>query len=179
MVWVDEAGFGLLPGRVRTYAPCGQTPILRGKLTRDHLSVVGALTETGKVYLQVQTHPVTGACAVRFLQHLLRQIPGQLLVLWDGLPAHRSRRVREFLSAGAAARLLLERLPGYAPELNPVEDLWHYLKHVELRNCCFPDLDHLWDGLLHAVARVRHRASVLQGFLRHVGYIFRKSGADQ
>ncbi|HEX2184197.1 MAG TPA: transposase [Chloroflexota bacterium] len=96
----------------------------------------------------------------------------KLLVIWDGLPAHRSRRVREFLSAGAAARLLLERLPGYAPELNPVEDLWHYLKHVELRNCCFPDLDHLWDGLLRAVARVRHRASVLQGFLRHVGYIF-------
>ena len=75
---------------------------------------------------------------VRFLKHLLHQIPGKLLVIWDGLPAHRGEAVRSFLATGAAARLQLERLPGYAPELNPVDGLWQYLKNVELRNLCFP-----------------------------------------
>lgn len=56
---------------------------------------------------------------VRFLKHALRQLPGKLLVVWDGSPIHRSKAVKEFLKSGAASRLLLEQLPGYAPELNP------------------------------------------------------------
>jgi hypothetical protein len=64
------------------------------KPTHDHISV-GALTETGKDYTQVQARPVASTCAVRFGQHLLRHIPGNRLVIWDCLPAHRSRRIRE------------------------------------------------------------------------------------
>jgi transposase len=67
---------------------------------------------------------------VRFLKHLLQHIAGTILVIWDGSPIHRSRVIRAFLSRGATARLHLERLPGYAPELNPVEEVWRYLKHV-------------------------------------------------
>ena len=52
-------------------------------------------------------------------------LPGRLLVIWDGLPAHRSRLVQHWV-AGQRARLELERLPAYAPELNPVEYLWGY-----------------------------------------------------
>ena len=55
IVWVDEAGFYLLPARVRTYAPRGQTPTLRVPLTRDQLSAIGALTADGRVVLHVQT----------------------------------------------------------------------------------------------------------------------------
>ena len=155
---------------MRTYAPRGQTPVLRSKLTRDHYSVIGALTETGKVYTQMQRQAFGGHDIVRFLKHLLRQIPGKLLVLWDGLPAHCGEAVRSFLAAGAAERLHLERLPGYAPELNPVDGLWHYLKNIELRNVCFPGFGWLADGLARALGRVRHRRSVLLSFIRHAGY---------
>ena len=156
---------------VRTWAPCGQTPILRSKLTRDHLSVITALAEAGKVYSLTQPQAFDGPAIVRFLKHLLAQIPGKLLVIWDGLPAHRGQAVKDFLVSGAAARLQFERLPGYAPDLNPVEDLWRYLKHVELRNCCFPGLGWLADGITRALQRLRHRADVLAGFIRHVGYV--------
>lgn len=173
---MDEAGFYLLPGCVRTYAPRGQTPVLRGKLTRDHLSVIGALTEGGKVYTRTQSHSFDGPGIVRFLKHLLAQIPGRLLVIWDGLPAHRGQAIKDFLASGAAARIQLERLPGYAPELNPIEGLWNYLKHVELANCCFPGLGWLADGLTRALGRLRHKTSVVLGFIRQVHPDFRFPG---
>ena len=97
-------------------------------------------------------------------------MPGQLLVIWDGLPTHRGEAVPSFLAQGAAARLQLERWRGYAPDLNPVDGLWHYLKNVELRNICFPGFGWLADGLARALARVRHKRAVLRGLIRHAGY---------
>ena len=132
IVFVDESGFYLLPAVVRTYAPIGQTPILREHLSRDHLSAISAISLEGKLYMHEQDGALKGTDVVRFLKHLLRRIPGKLLVLWDGSPIHRSRTVKEFLKNGAASRVQLERLPGYAPELNPDEGIWKHIKYVEL-----------------------------------------------
>ena len=109
IVFVDEAGFYLLPMSVRTYAPCGQTPLLRVPLTRDHLSAISGITPDGKLYMMVQDTAFDGPAIVRFLRHLLRHIPGKLLLIWDGLPAHRGQAVKDFLAQGAAHRLHLER----------------------------------------------------------------------
>ena len=57
-----------------------------------------------------------------------------MLVIWEGAAIHRSRAVKEWLAQGAARRILVERLPGYAPELNPDEGVWGYLKRVEMRD---------------------------------------------
>ena len=54
IVWVDESGFYLLPGLVRTYAPRGRTPILRLPLSRDHLSVISGITPAGRLLLMVR-----------------------------------------------------------------------------------------------------------------------------
>lgn len=166
---MDESGFRPLPSVVRTWAPRGHTPILREWLTWDHLSAISAITPAGELYLSIQEHAFTGEDVVRFLQQLLDQIPGQLLVVWDGIPTHRSRAVKEFLAAGAAQRLWLERLPGYAPELNPDEGIWHYLKHVELRNVLCHDLIELRSELEQAVERVKHKPEVIRGCIREPG----------
>ena len=86
VVFVDRSGFYLLPGLVRTYAPVGQTPVIRAPLSRDHLSAMGGITPEGKLYLMVQERAYRGADVVGFLKHLARHIAGKLLVLWDGLP---------------------------------------------------------------------------------------------
>ncbi len=69
---------------VRTYAPVGKTPILKENLTRDHLSAMSGITPEGKLYMLEQDRAFKGEDAVRFLKHLMRQIPGKLLVIWDG-----------------------------------------------------------------------------------------------
>ena len=83
-MFVDESAFYVLPMAVRTYAPAGQTPVLDVLLTHDHLSVIGGLTTEGKICMQMQDHSYKGPDVVRFLQLLLREIPGKLLVIWDG-----------------------------------------------------------------------------------------------
>lgn len=170
VVWIDESAFYVLPARVRTYAPRGKTPHLRVMLTRDHLSAISAGTATGKLYVSVQERAFRGPDVVRFLKHLLAHLPGTLLVIWDGSPIHRARVVKDFLAAGAATRLRLERLPAYAPDLNPDEGVWRHLKHVELRNTCCRDLPHLRQELTRATKRLRRRPHVLRACIRHAGY---------
>jgi transposase len=170
IVWVDESGFYLLPAAVRSLAPRGHPPTLRFPLSHDHLSVISGITATGRLLLQIQDHAFRSPDVVQFLRHLLRRLPGKVLVIWDGAPIHRGRPIKEFLSQGAAKRLRLEQLPGYAPELNPDEGIWSYLKYVELRNACCTDLDDLHHRLRLATARLRHKRSVIRGCVTHCGF---------
>ncbi len=120
--------------------------------------------------MQVQERAFTSPDSVRFLKHLLQHISGQILVIWDGSPIHRSRIIKDFLARGAAQRLQLERLPAYAPDLNPVEYVWRYLKHVALRNVCCATLDELHYELRLAVANLRHKRTILRSWPKHCGY---------
>lgn len=122
---MDESGFYPLPGVVRTWAPKGRTPILRHQLTHDHLSVISAITPEGDLFLQVRETAFDSLGIIAFLDQLQEQIAGKLLIVWDGATIHRSKLLKQYLADGAAARLHLERLPGYAPELNPDEGVWH------------------------------------------------------
>ena len=131
---------------------------------------MSGLSEDGRLLLTVQERPFRGPDVVRLLQHLLRHVSGKLLGIWDGAPSHRARVVKNFLAQGAAARLHLEQLPGYAPELNPDEGIWHYLKHVELRNLCCDDLAELRGELRLALHRLRRKPHVLRGCIAQCGY---------
>ena len=132
--FIDESGFYPLPSVVRTYAPVGQTPILKEWWTRDHLSAISAISPEGKLYFHCQESALNSGDVVAFLEHLLREVPGRLLIRWDGAPMHRSHLIKEFLANGAAPRLHVERLPAYAPALNPCAGRWGHLKGVELRH---------------------------------------------
>jgi transposase len=170
VVFVDQSGFYLLPMLVRTYAPVGKTPILKEKLTRDHLSAMSGITLDGKLYMIEQERAFKGEDVVRFLKHLLRQIPGKLLVVWDGSPIHRGGAVKDFLASGASSRLQLEQLPGYAPDLNPDEGIWKHLKCVELRNLCCQSLAELKVELRKAKERLRHKKHIILGCIRQPGF---------
>ena len=168
-VFVDEAGFYLLPGVVRTYAPAGRTPVLRAKLSRDHLSVMGGLTDAGRVYTLVRQEPLNGLHAVEFLGHLLRVAGGRLLVVWDGSPIHRRAAVKEFVEGGRG-RVRVEALPGYAPDLNPWDEGgWHRLKNVEMRNLACRDLEELHEQFHLAVNRLRRKPGLVRSFFAQAG----------
>jgi transposase len=125
----------------------------------------------GRLLAQVHEKSIKGAQVVEFLKHLLRQIKGKLLVVWDGAMIHRCKAVKAFLSAGAAKRLHLMSLPAYAPELNPQEGVWRWLKRVALANVCCDDLGEVRYELRLAFAKLRRRSHVLHGCLKRVGYL--------
>lgn len=169
VVFVDESGFYLLPALLRTYGLVGKTPIIYEYLSRDHLSAISAITPEGKLYMMVKEHSYKGPNVVDFLQHLLVHIQGKLLVIWDGSPIHRAQVVKDFLTDGAARRIHLERLPAYAPELNPDEGVWQYLKRVELKNLACLDTPHLRTELRKAKERLRQKTHVILGCFKQIG----------
>ena len=90
------------------------------------------------------------------------------LVIWDGLQGHRTRLVKDFVAA-QKGRLELERLPAYAPELNPVEYLWGHLKHHELPNLCPKNLGELSIHAIRALRRLRRRPTLVAAFWKQSG----------
>lgn len=155
---------------MRTWAPAGQTPILRSPLTRDHCSAISAITPTGELYLALQEQAFDSLAVIAFLQQLLALIAGKLLIIWDGAPIHRSQAIKTFLTQQAAGRIWLERLPGYAPDLNPDEGIGHYLKHVELKNLCCQNMQHLKTQLLAAHQHLRQKPEIIKACFAQVGY---------
>jgi len=110
-------------------------------------------------YFRLYPGAIRAPQVIDFLGHLLRHLPGKLLVVWDGLSQHRARLVTEFIRA-QRDRLAIARLPAYAPELNPVEYIWGYWKHHELPNFCPRDSYHA----RRALRRMRRRPPLVMAF---------------
>ncbi len=106
---------------------------------------------------------------VHFVCHLLRHIPGKLLILWDGASIHKSEAIRRLLATDRAGDLWLESFPAYAPELNPDEGIWNYLKKVELKNLCYSDLKELRQEILQAVKRLRQKTHIIKACFQQAG----------
>jgi len=126
------------------------------------LSAIAGIT-WWSFYFRLFPGSIKAPQVVEFLKHLLRHIPRKLLVIWDGLPSHRSLMVRDFV-AEQNGRLQLERLPAYAPELNPVEYIWGYWKQHELPNFCPKDYSELSYHARAALRRMRRRPTLVQSF---------------
>lgn len=170
LVFVDESGFYLLPGIVRTYGPKGRTPVIDKVLTRDHLSVMAGCTPDGKIYTLVRPESLSSVHSVAFLEHLLRHAGRRLLVIWDGSPIHRWGEVPGFLSGPQGKKIHVEALPGYAPDLNPWDQGgWHHLKHAEMGNLSCMDLDELHLELHLAIGRLRQKPAMIRSFFATAG----------
>jgi transposase len=171
LVFIDESGFYLLPGVVRSYGPQGQTPLLAELQTHDHLSVMGGVTPAGKLFVLVRQETLNGLHTVAFLQHLLRHLGARLLVIWDRSPIHRRAAVTEFLHSKAGREMHVEMLPAYAPQLNPMDQggCWQHLKHVEMRNLACLDLEELHYELHLAIGRLRQKPHIIRSFFKAAG----------
>jgi transposase len=170
LIFVDEAGFYLLPAVVKTYGPEGHTPVIYEWQTRDHLSVMGGLSPEGKVYVLVRPGSLNGLHTVEFLRHLVRYAGRRLLVVWDRSPIHRRAEVKGFLASAGGRGVWLEALPSYAPELDPWDQGgWNHLKNVEMRNLVCLDLEELHLEFHLAVNRLRQKPHLVRSFYEAAG----------
>ena len=150
---------------MRTWAPVGQTPLLPEALRYEHLSAISAITPQGQLYLMTKEQSLKAADVIVFLQHLLEAVPGKLLLFWDRGTIHRAIVTKEFLLRHAD-QIEVEWLPAYAPELNPDEGVWRYLKQVELRNLSCPDIAAVRRAVVQAAQRLRGRPRIIKSFFR-------------
>jgi len=167
IVFVDETAFYLCPTVTKTWSPEGCTPVLLAPKSRHHLSVIGGVTLEGSLFVQIQAVSFRTKGVIEFLRHLLLHISGNILIVWDNVRIHKSKELSEFIKMDTINRMTFEHFPPYAPEVDPQEYVWRYLKHVDLRNLTSYSLDDLWAHLRAATRRLRHRAGLLQQIAKH------------
>ncbi|VVM07780.1 hypothetical protein MAMC_01822 [Methylacidimicrobium cyclopophantes] len=162
IVFVDESGLSQKPARKRTWAPRGETPILEFHFHWKTLSAIAGVSFRS-FYFSLQEGTIKSAEVIEFVRQLQQRIRGPLLLIWDGLAAHRSAQVRAFLESTQGA-VVVERLPAYAPEWNPVEYLWGHLKNHQLSHFAPETLAHLAAFVRRALRRTQKRPSIISAF---------------
>jgi hypothetical protein len=174
IVFEDESGVSLLPSVRATWAPRGQTPVLRHRFVWKRLSIAGALVyeaDGSDAHLVFQLRPgaYNDETLIEFVSDLeqLEQHRSVVLV-WDGLPSHRSRRMLDWV-ASQRDWLTIEPLPGYAPDLNPTEQVWGSVKSTELANLCADTIGQVADAAEDGLDRISSDAPLCFAFLRHTG----------
>jgi transposase len=160
LVWIDESGYLLAPLLRRTWGLRGKTPVLRQRARhRDKVSAIAAFTlsPSGRRRgLYFETYPkayINNVKVAAFLRQLLRHLRRPVIVVWDGGNMHKGDPIRQMLSD--FPRLRVERLPAYAPELNPVEHLWGYTKYGHMANYAPYDIDELHEVVLNHLHNVQ------------------------
>ena len=177
IIFQDESGVSQRPPVRRTWAPRGQTPVLIHAFNWKKLSISVALAfrwngRRTRLFFQTRPDSYNTESLIAFLRDLKREFRRRRVILiWDGLPAHRSREMTAFLRT-QRSWLSVEGLPGYAPELNPAEQLWGNVKGRELANQCAENLKDVAAALRKGMARVRRRPSLAFSFLTHAGLSF-------
>jgi hypothetical protein len=174
LVFFDESALSLTPNVRRSWAPRGHPPVLVHPFSWKKASMAAALCYGvrgggAQLCFHVTAGNYDTERLIEVLGELRRFLGGEkATLLWDGLPAHRSRAMRAWL-ATQRRWLVVERLPAYAPDLNPVEGLWSSLKAVELANLTSPSLAQVIGQAYRGIDRVRRTPHLAYSFLRHAG----------
>jgi transposase len=173
-VFEDESGVSLLPAVRATWAPRGKTPVLRHRFSWKRLSMAGALAyepdgSDAQLIFQMRPGAYNDETLIEFLTELGVLLDGRKVTLvWDGLPSHRSRRMKDWL-ATQRHWLRVEQLPGYAHDLNPIEQVWGNLKGKELANLCPDTIDEAAQLADEGLCRIGSQTHLCLAFLHHTG----------
>ena len=172
LVFVDEAGFLLDPLVRRTYAPCGKTPVHRIGNPHARISVIGAVTvrfsrkSIGLQYGMLGDNlNYQASTVVQFVRVVRKKLPGPLTVLWGRIPIHECDEVAEYLSR--ETDVIAEQFPPHAPELNPADGIWRYIKYGRLANYTPADLSILRHKITDELNALGERAGLLRSFIRY------------
>ena len=167
LILIDETGLFLNPLVRRSWSKIGQTPVIAGDGgQRKKVSVIAGLSVspvTQRLGLYFATEAdgfFTADKVVPFLRDLLKHLRGKVVVVWDRGGNHKGPIMRKFLSKNS--RLRLEMLPPWAPELNPVEDVWSWLKYGELANFVPDDTGELNDEIIERLVGLKFDPERLQ-----------------
>jgi hypothetical protein len=158
----------------RTWAPRGRTPILRHPFNWKKLSICSAISyrwdaARSGLYFRVIAGSYNDEKLIDFLVQLKRHFHGsRVILIWDGLPSHRSRRMANYVSQ-QRTWLSVVHLPAYAPEMNPVEGLWANILGQELANRSVNNLGDMVEGVRDGFRRVHSTGRLLHSFLTHAG----------
>ena len=174
LVFIDESGFLLSPNVRRTFAPRGKTPVIKVSNPHGRISAIGALAISPKqkrpcfyYNLLADNANFHSNSVVQFIKQIQKRIPGPVTIVWDAIPIHCSKPVKQYLEQHK--ELIIENFPPYAPELNPVDKVWLYLKYDRLPNYVPLTVDELRARLTDELNILKKEHHVLASCTRRSG----------
>ncbi len=160
----DEAGVSLTPVMGKTWAPRGKTPIVKVTGKRGGLCVTSAISPAGKMIFRIEKKRVNAEVHIEFLEQMRKQHPKRkIIVIEDRAPAHRSKKVKEFVEK-YKNRFAVYLLPPYSPELNPDEHVWEYLKAYKLKAHQAQDTKELKKLVKRKMQGIQRKKKVINSF---------------
>lgn len=127
--WGDETGLATNGNVVRGYAPAGKTPELRLNARKEHVSMISAVSNQGKLRFMLYEHAMNGKRLIEFMKRLVKDVDRKVILILDNLRVHHCKPVKEWLSKNKE-KIEVFYLPPYSPELNPDEYLNNDLKNA-------------------------------------------------
>ena len=167
IVVFDETGLSERPTVVRTWGKKGETPIIYHSFNWKQLSCIGAVTKK-QYYFRLHDGAIDAKRAIAFCKNLKRQISRKLLLIGDGSGPHRSRKFQNYI-ASTKGKIVFERFPAYAPELNPTEYLWSHDKHHAQPNFCPKTYAELKYRTRRCLRRGQYHYSLVRYFWKQSG----------
>jgi transposase len=177
IVFLDESGISQKPSVRRTWAPRGQTPVLLHPFNWKKLSICSVIGyrwdgKSSRLFFRIVSDSFNEVKLIEFLPQLRKAFRRKKVILvWDGLPSHRSRKTIAFLKE-QRKWLSAVRLPAYAPDLNPVESVWSNIQGKELANLSVDNLGEMVAGVRDGFQRIHYQRTLLNSFLLHAGISF-------
>jgi len=170
LAFQDESAVRLLPCISRTYAPLGVTPLIKcDAKNKAYVSISGIITPEGKSYFEVREQEgFKQKGMTRFLDNARKSMRKNLLLVWDNAPSHKSKTVKGYLAKQSQKnpKIWMANIPPYSPELNPIEQLWGYLKK-KLTNQFFKNTKELKAAVCKELDDIRKNKNLIQSFFRH------------
>ncbi len=162
----DEAGVRSDYHSGTTWAPKGQTPIVRTTGSRHSLNLVSAISAKGSMRFMTVNGKMTAELFIEFLKRLLKNQNTPVFLIVDGHPVHRSAKVRDFVEA-TDGKLKLFILPAYSPELNPDEQVWNQLKNHRIGKMFIKSLDDMVQKVGSAMRSIQRSPALIKSFFQH------------
>ena len=162
----DEAGIRSDYHSGTTWAPKGQTPVIRTTGARHSLNLVSAVSAKGSMRFMTVKGKMTADRFIEFLERLLKNQSTPVFLIVDGHPVHRSARVKAFVEA-TNGRLKLFHLPAYSPELNPDEQVWNQLKNHRIGKMFIKSLDDMVEKVGSALRSIQRSPALIRSFFHH------------
>lgn len=161
--FADEAGLRSDYRAGTTWAPAGQTPIVKATGARHSLNMVSAVSAQGRLRFSTYTGSFTAERFIEFCKKLLHDTDGPVYLVVDGHPTHKAKKVKEFV-AETQGRLKLFILPAYSPQLNPDEWVWKAVKHDRVGRTSVRSAEEFKAKIVSALRRLQNMPNLVRAF---------------
>jgi transposase len=161
----DESGIRTDYHSGTTWAPVGQTPIVRGTGNRKSINMISAISPRGELHFSFLSGNLNSELFIDYLKKLMHDIPESIFLIIDGYPSHKSKETLEFVKS-TEGRLNLFFLPPYSPELNPDEWVWKSIKHDWVGKVVSRSVMEMRNGISKAVEKLQLMPGFVLGFFR-------------